>query len=272
MAKKNAAFRTYIALSSVADGNVHQVNPTLATGDVKVSKDGGAFANVTTLASVVPSGGASVQVDLSSTEMNADLVVVRFHDAAGGEWADFQITIATAARTQNEMDTDLQAILVDTGTTLDGRIPAALGANGNMKSDLRDWLATALATPDTAGYPKVTVKDGTGTGEIDTSSGAVAVSAAAIRAALGLASANLDTQLDALPTAAECAAALLDLSNGIETGLTPRQALRLLAAVAVGVTTGMEGTTGVFKGAGVATTRVQATLDGNNRTAVTLTP
>lgn len=35
------------------------------------------------------------------------------------------------------------------------------------------WNGTAVATPDTAGYPKVTVKDGTGTGEIDTALGKV---------------------------------------------------------------------------------------------------
>lgn len=43
-------------------------------------------------------------------------------------------------------------------------------------SDLLDtsvvqWTGTAVATPDTAGYPKVTVKSGTGTGEISLTSG-----------------------------------------------------------------------------------------------------
>ncbi len=44
---------------------------------------------------------------------------------------------------------DTTAILVDTGTTLDGRIPAALTANGNMKSSVMEFLATALT--ETAG-------------------------------------------------------------------------------------------------------------------------
>ena len=35
------------------------------------------------------------------------------------------------------------------------------------------WNGTAVASPHTAGYPVVTVKDGTGTGEIDTASGVV---------------------------------------------------------------------------------------------------
>lgn len=45
---------------------------------------------------------------------------------------------------------DIDAILLDTGTTLDGRIPAALTANGNMKCSLVEILTTALT--ETAGY------------------------------------------------------------------------------------------------------------------------
>lgn len=46
---------------------------------------------------------------------------------------------------------------------------ASIDSSGRL--DLGKWLGTAIATPDTAGYPKVTVKSGTGTGEILTSSG-----------------------------------------------------------------------------------------------------
>ena len=35
------------------------------------------------------------------------------------------------------------------------------------------WFAAAITEVDTAGYPKVTVKDGTGAGEIDLTSGVV---------------------------------------------------------------------------------------------------
>jgi len=37
-----------------------------------------------------------------------------------------------------------------------------------------EWNGTAVATPDTAGYPVTTIKDGTGTGEINTLAGAIA--------------------------------------------------------------------------------------------------
>jgi hypothetical protein len=39
--------------------------------------------------------------------------------------------------------------------------------------DATQWLGTAIATPDTAGYPKATIKDGTGAGEIALTSGVI---------------------------------------------------------------------------------------------------
>ena len=54
--------------------------------------------------------------------------------------------------------------------------------------------------------------------------------AAGVRTAVGLASANLDTQLDALPTAVENADALLgrNVSGGSSTGRTVKQAFHFI--------------------------------------------
>lgn len=104
----------------------------------------------------------------------------------------------------------------------------------------------------------------------DVAAVAALVAASAIRAALGLASANLDTQLGDLPTAAENAAAHLDLSNGIETGVTPRQALRGILAAALGKLSGAATTTVVIRDANDTKDRITATVDADgNRTAVT---
>lgn len=108
--------------------------------------------------------------------------------------------------------TGVDGVLV-TGTATDMVvIPARIQLTGfdlqtaTQAVNVTTWSGTAVATPDTAGYPKVTIKDGTGTGEIDTTSGGVALSAgqeievadADLRAALGMAAADLDTQLDAI--------------------------------------------------------------------------
>lgn len=46
-------------------------------------------------------------------------------------------------------------------------------ASGLGSANVTQWSSSAVATVDTAGYPVVTIKDGTGTGEINTSGGRV---------------------------------------------------------------------------------------------------
>jgi hypothetical protein len=114
-----------------------------------------------------------------------------------------------------------------------------------------------------------------------------------------LASANLDTQLATIagyidtevaaikaktdnlpaspaavsdiPTAAANAAALMDLSNGVETGLTPRQALRLMVAAMAGKLSGAATTTIVIRNAVAdSKARITATVDSDgDRSAIT---
>lgn len=102
-------------------------------------------------------------------------------------------------------------------------------------------------------------------------SGLSTLDAAGVRTAVGLASANLDTQLGDLPTAAENAAALMDLSNGVETGLTPRQAFRLMVAALAGKLSGAATTTITIRNA-VADSkdRITATVTSDgDRSAIT---
>lgn len=75
--------------------------------------------------------------------------------------------------------TGADAVLV-TGTVTDMVvIPARIQLSGfdlqdaTPATDVTTWNGTAVASPNTAGYPVVTVKDGTGTGEINTASGVV---------------------------------------------------------------------------------------------------
>jgi hypothetical protein len=123
------------------------------------------------------------------------------------------------------------------------------------------------------------------------------ISAAAIRSALGLGSANLDTQLGAIagyidtevaaikaktdnlpaapaavgdiPTADQNADALLDRSDAIETGLTPRGSFRLALSALAGKLSGNGTTTVTIRNVGDTKDRITATIDGSkNRTAV----
>jgi hypothetical protein len=106
--KKNATFILYCALTSQGDVKLLQGNPTLAVGDVKVSVDGGAFANIITLPQVIPAGGPSVKVTLTAAEMNGDNVMVTFQDAAGSQWCDLAISIQTSVKQIDDLSTETQ--------------------------------------------------------------------------------------------------------------------------------------------------------------------
>lgn len=114
--KKNTEYIIYVALEDQANAGKFKSNPTLAAGDVKVSKDGGTLANLSTLPAVTPASSVMVKVTLSATEMNADNVTVVFSDAAGDEWYDLVINLHTATNQFDDLSTfDSTSDTVDVG-------------------------------------------------------------------------------------------------------------------------------------------------------------
>lgn len=132
---KNTAYRVTFPIFD-ADGD-------LVTGagslDSEVSKDGGTFADCTNEATEIATSSGMYYLDLTSTEMNADTV----------------------------------AVIVKSASAKTTPIVLYPQESADIKVDVTYWNGTAVATPHTAGYPVVTIKDGTGTGEIDTNAGAV---------------------------------------------------------------------------------------------------
>jgi hypothetical protein len=95
---RGEAWEGHVTLEDANNPGLVKVNPTLAAGDVTISKDRGAFANLATLPSVAPASGAGVWVQASATEMTADTVLIHFHDQTSPpEWLDFDIPINTSA-------------------------------------------------------------------------------------------------------------------------------------------------------------------------------
>lgn len=95
---KGEDFLIYIALEDMANPGSFKANPTIAAGDFKVQKDGGALANLTTLPSVAPASSIWVLITISSTEMNADIVGIQCIDqTATKEWADYAFAIPTTS-------------------------------------------------------------------------------------------------------------------------------------------------------------------------------
>jgi hypothetical protein len=80
---------------------------------------------------------------------------------------------------------------------------------------------------------------------------------------------SINPEGDAEPSV--IALALLDLVDAIESGITPRKALRIALAALAGKASGLAGVTAVYRAADDSKDRITATVDANgNRTAVTI--
>jgi hypothetical protein len=313
--------------------------------------------------------------DFLDTEMAAVLAAVDTEVAAIKAKTDnlpaSPANEATLTTIAGYLDTEVAAILaaVDTEVAAIKAKTDLLAFDGSMPVNVEQWNGTSVPAEHAAGYPIVTVKDGAGTGELDTTAGKVGLTAgdiaalvdaiwdelqaghtvpdsfgeyldaavsgvstggvsagdiadavwnrltsalttvnsigkllvdridAAITSRASQASVDtvddlLDTEVAAIKAKTDLipdspaavgsamtltsgerdsiAAALLDLSAGVEVGLTPRQALRLMAAALAGELSGAATTTIVIRNA-VADSkdRITATVDADgNRTAV----
>jgi len=116
--KRGVAFKMYIGLVDQADTKLLKANPTIASGDFQISKDGGAFANLATLPSANPASGRAVMIDLSASEMTADNVVVQCVDAAGAEWCDQMINLQTTANQLDDLATATNLAAVPTAAAV----------------------------------------------------------------------------------------------------------------------------------------------------------
>ncbi len=295
-AKRATEYIFYLGLVSQSTGQF-QASATLAAGDVKVSKDGGALANLTTLPAVTPAGSKIVKVTVSSTEMTADNVALVFSDAAGAEWDEVIVNIQTAA---NQID-DLSA-----------RLPAALSGDGFMKSDLKsieDELTSGFNA--TLKLRQLDINNVSGTAVLITGGG-VAGSGIEIRGdgsygmrviggtnqpgmsieaqsgsgndAIDISGENYGIYIEGTTNSISVPnniavsdgnltlAAIRDAvwAKTIETGYTALQSMRLMLSALAGKLSGAATTTVTIRSATDAKNRIVATVDeSGNRTAVT---
>jgi hypothetical protein len=146
LAKYGAAFSFTAPIPKINDTDFAASGDwTPATGDVKVSKDGGNVANITTLPAAVGGTGSVLwRWALSATEMQAAEVVIQVADAAVENQA-FAIQTYGNASAQHAMDLDdgatLPAILADTRVLLSTTI-------GTVNSQTNFTLAAGLEDDD----------------------------------------------------------------------------------------------------------------------------
>lgn len=118
---KNVIYSFIVSLTDQANALLFKSAPTLAAGDVKVSTDGGALGNITTLPTAV---GKIVTVTLSAVEMNGDSVVVIFSDDAGDEWCDLIVELRPAAVTIGDLPTAAEVWTNATRTLTISAVPS----------------------------------------------------------------------------------------------------------------------------------------------------
>ena len=140
-AKRATAWVGYISLVDQSDTKKMKSNPTIASGDFKVSKDGGALANLTTLPSVTPASSVMVKIDLSATEMTADNVTVVCIDAAGAEWCDLVFNLQPSARQIDDLAypaTSGRSMVVDASGLVDANMVKAGPSGSGTAQTARD--------------------------------------------------------------------------------------------------------------------------------------
>lgn len=191
--------------------------------------------------------GASISADIAGVQSDTNDIQTRIPaalvsgriDASVGAMASGVVTaaaVATGAIDADALAADAVAEIADgvwdeaiSGHLSAGSTGEALNAAGSAGDPWTTSLPGAYSAGQ-AGYIIGTNLNATVSSRLASASYTAPLDAAGVRTAVGLASANLDTQLDALPTAVENADALLgrNVSGGSSTGRTVKQALHFL--------------------------------------------
>lgn len=179
--------------------------------DSEVSKDAGTFADCTNEATEIATNSGIYYLDLTSTEMNADCVIVKC------TWTNTN-ALPTVLVLYPQEAGDIQ---VNPTYWNGGAIPAP-NQTGVPIADVGYWKGTAAAAVDTAGYPKVTVKSGTGTGEVALASGQVTVGTNSDKTGYGLADGAITAAkiaTDAIDADALAADAIAEINATVDVAL-----------------------------------------------------
>ncbi len=159
--KKGVEYIFYIGLTDQADTKLLRANPTLASGDFKVSIDGGSFNNPSTLPTVTPAAGKAVKCTLSTSEMNGDNIIFVASDAAGAEWCDQIINIQTSARQIDDL-----AFPTTSGRSIDVTTTGGVGIDwGNVENQSTTVALTGTSTKSLQPTVAGRTLDVTATGE-----------------------------------------------------------------------------------------------------------
>jgi hypothetical protein len=250
--EKSVAYRLYLEIRKT-DGSLI----TSWTGaDTELSLDGGAFADATNEITEIGTSGIGY-IDLTSGEMGYDSVIVKstvtntgaltsviyLYPEEAGDIRSNATQIGGQTVTASGGITFPAATLASTTNITGGTITTVSGnVTGNVGGNVTGSVGSISGVSFPTNFASLAI----------TAGGAVTAGTVSDKTGYSLAAAGFD-------------------AITVETGINPRQALSLIAAAVGGVLSGAATTTIVAKGAGVATTRITATVDADgNRSALTL--
>lgn len=222
---------------------------TPVAGDVKLSKDGGAAANVTNLPTAIAMGNSTLwEFSLTATEMEAEQVNVTIADSAtkAVEDSGFDVETYGNASAQHAFDLDTPAASLDAAA-----VRAAVGlASANLDTQLSTiagYIDTEIATILAAVDAEVA--------QIKTKTDNLPASPAAAGDSMALTTAAVDAILDEV----------------VEGSTTMRQMLRGFASALLGKASGLNTATAKYRDLADTKDRISGTVDvDGNRAAVTL--
>jgi len=152
--KYGTATSLYTALFNL-NTRTADADPTLASGDVKLSKDGGALTNLATLPDALPAAGRQVRIQLSVAETQCKIGFIEFIDqTATAEWDQQHVMFYTYGHPSAFDTSKFDCIRTSTAQT---------GAAGSITLD-----ASASATNDLYIGCCIQVLSGTGVGQCRT--------------------------------------------------------------------------------------------------------
>lgn len=136
-------------VANVLDVNTLRVGGTVQTGaDVGGIVSSGTHGNAA-LKTLIDTGNSHTDTEIGALQADVTSILADTNEV--------QISLAAGGLIESMVDdlqTEVDGIQADT-EDIQSRLPAALGANGNLKADVRDWIGTAVATPTVAGVPEV---------------------------------------------------------------------------------------------------------------------
>lgn len=154
--KKNTSFVFYTAFVDTANQPDFKANPTIASGDFKLSIDDTSGVALTANPAVVTGATTIVRFTVTAGEMNGDNINILCVDAAGGEWDDQLITIATAANLSDDLAVLISANLtainsnaVGISANLTAINSNALGISANLTAINSNATALGILKSDT---------------------------------------------------------------------------------------------------------------------------